>query len=134
MSHEPVHRLVTFLGTGDYQQTTYKLNDGPHAQRTRYVCRALAELLHPKEITVLATREAENQHRNGLESALRDGNFPSPSFLPIPIGRNPGERWEQFGLLKDQLRNCSGPVMLDVTHGFRSQPLFAASIVAFVRA
>jgi len=133
MNPPSVCRLVTFLGTGKYKETIYQL-DGEPAPPTPYVCRALAELFDSTEITVLATEEAEKQHKEGLKQSLRDGNRPSPCFIRIPLGRDSAERWEQFKLLKEQLRGCGGPVMLDVTHGFRSQPLFAASIVAFVRA
>jgi CRISPR-associated protein Csx16 len=129
-----VVRLVTFLGTGRYQETVCQFGSHPPARQTRYVGRALTEIFNAKEIVVLATDKAEAEHRSGLEEALRDGNLPTPCFVRIPMGENAHERWEQFQLLKNQLRRCVGPVMLDVTHGFRSQPLFAASIVAFVRA
>lgn len=128
-----VARLVTFLGTGHYQDTICEF-ETRQARPTRYVCRALADLLQPSDIAVLATEEAEQTHGAALQEALRTGNCPAPLFVRIPFGRNSSERWKQFELLKDQLRDCSGPIMLDVTHGFRSQPLFAASIVAFVRA
>lgn len=128
-----VARLVTFLGTGNYSETVYRLAERP-ATGTSYVCRALAELLGPSDIVVLATEEAEQHHSDGLKEALRAANRPAPRFVRIPLGENAHERWEQFRLLKDQVRGCVGPVVLDVTHGFRSQPLFAAAIVAFVRA
>lgn len=79
MSTQPVHRLVTFLGTGKYQETVYRFGKNS-AQKTCYVCRGLAELLTPNEIRVLATGEAEKRHREDLEQALREGNYPSPSF------------------------------------------------------
>ncbi len=129
-----VTRLVTFLGTGNYQETVCQFGSQPPARQTRYIGRALAEIFNAKEIVVLATDQAVIQHRSGLEESLRECNLPTPCFVRIPMGENAEERWEQFRLLKDQLRGCVGPVMLDVTHGFRSQPLFAASIVAFVRA
>ncbi|HET6377348.1 MAG TPA: TM1812 family CRISPR-associated protein [Methylocella sp.] len=129
-----VTRLVTFLGTGNYQETVCQFGEHSQARPTRYVGRAFAEIFKAREVTVLATDQALDQHKSGLEEALREGNLPAPIFVRIPMGKNADERWDQFRLLKHQLRDCDGPVMLDVTHGFRSQPLFAASIVAFVRA
>ncbi len=128
-----VARLVTFLGTGNYQETVYQF-DSKSSRKTRYVGQALAEICEAPQIIVLATEEAETQHRSSLEDCLRDSCLPAPIFVRIPMGRNRDEQWNQFEFLKDQLRGCNGPIMLDITHGFRSQPLFAAAIAAFVRA
>jgi CRISPR-associated protein Csx16 len=126
-----VHRLVTFLGTGNYQPTTYAL--GKHrAETTRFVCRALAELLAPAEIVVLSTEQAKSTHGTALERELT--KFPSPNFEPIPFGETSEQLWRQFEVIKTQLRGAAGPVMLDITHGFRSSPFFAAAVASFVRA
>ncbi len=65
---------------------------------------------------------------------MRAGNYPAPRFVRIPAGRAPAELWQQFEAIKTELRGVDGPVMLDITHGFRSQPFFAAAVAAFVRA
>lgn len=36
--------------------------------------------------------------------------------------------------MKNALRGAEGPVVLDITHGFRAQPFLAAVVVAFLRA
>jgi CRISPR-associated protein Csx16 len=133
MTAEPakIHRLVTFLGTGSYQPTTYALGER-RAETTRFVCRALAELLQPAEIVVLATEQAERTHGPALKEALH-GKFPSPEFEPIPFGENSEQLWRQFEIIKMQLRGGRRAVMLDITHGFRSSPFFAAAVVSFVR-
>ena len=73
---EKIHRLVTFLGLGRFDQdrqeyvydpTTYALGER-RAETTRFVCRALAELLTPAEIVVLATEKAESVHGNALRA------------------------------------------------------------------
>lgn len=128
-----VARLVTFLGTGNYSETVYRLAER-EATRTSYVCRALAELLRPSDIAVLATEEAKERHGDGLKEALRAGNYPAPRFVRIQAGRAPAELWQQFEAIKTELRGVSGPVMLDITHGFRSQPFFAAAVATFVHA
>jgi len=128
-----VARLVTFLGTGNYQDTVYRFAER-EAAGTSYVCRALAELLRPSDIAVLATEEAKQRHGDGLKEALRAGNFPTPRFVRIPLGSDPRELWQQFDVIKGELRGSDGTVMLDITHGFRSQPFFAASVATFVHA
>ncbi|SRR5579883_1014045 len=143
MSKQPgIARLVTFLGRGRldkdqgryvYDPTEYEF-DGNKTTRTPFVCRALAELFRPSDICVLATQEAESDHRTTLEEALRTGNYPAPRFVRIPVGRKPSELWEQFETIKHELRDSKGSVMLDITHGFRSQPFFAAAVATFVHA
>jgi CRISPR-associated protein Csx16 len=69
-----------------------------------------------------------------LEEALLAANHAAPRFVRIPMGREPRELWQQFDAIKTELRGGDGTVMLDITHGFRSQPFFAASVAAFVHA
>ena len=137
---EKIHRLVTFLGLGRfdrdrqqyvYDPTTYAIGNR-RAETTRFVCRALAELLKPAEIVVLATEKAESVHGNALREAL-PGDL-AAKFVTIPMGESQGELWDQFQKIKEQLRYSAGPVMLDITHGFRSSPFFAAATASFVRA
>jgi CRISPR-associated protein Csx16 len=139
---EKVKRLVTFLGLGRfdrdrreyvYDPTTYALSER-QAETTPFVCRALCQLFAPSEVVVLATERAESTHASALKEALRAGDFPSPEIVQIPMGENRTQLWEQFELIKAQLRESDGPVMLDITHGFRSQPFFAAAVASFVRA
>jgi len=137
-----IARLVTFLGRGHfdkeqgryvYDPTEYEFLENVSA-KTPFVCRALAELLRPSEISVLATQEAESDHGAALREVLRAGNYPAPRFVRIPAGRAPAELWQQFEFIKEELRGAQGPVMLDITHGFRSQPFFAAAVATFVHA
>lgn len=137
-----VARLVTFLGLGRqdktldryvYDPAEYEFH-GNRAAKTPYVCRALAELIDPSDIAVLATDRAEELHGAALQEALRAGNVPAPRFVRIPTGQTPAELWRQFDVIKTELRDASGPVMLDITHGFRSQPFFAAAVTTFVHA
>jgi CRISPR-associated protein Csx16 len=128
-----VFRLVTFLGTGNYSETVYR-QAKREATRTAYVGRALAELFEPRDVAVLATEEAEQRHGDSLKEALRAGNHPAPRFVRIPAGRAPAELWQQFEAIKAEFRGSDGPVMLDITHGFRSQPFFAAAVATFVYA
>lgn len=126
-------RLVSFLGTGKYDPVTYEL-DGRRAGTTPYVARALAELLEPAEVVILATAEAEQKHRAALEQAFAGAGIGTPRFVRVPAGGDRPELFELFRILREQLRMGDGSIVLDITHGFRAQPFFAASVVAFARA
>ncbi|MCS6778979.1 MAG: CRISPR-associated DxTHG motif protein [Geminicoccaceae bacterium] len=128
-----VARLVTFLGTGRYEKVAYELA-GKRAEASPYVARALSELLAPRAIRVLSTEEAERQHGTGLREALRSLGGPEPEFVKIPSAAARVEQLTFFEILKNALRGADGPVVLDITHGFRAQPFLAAAVVAFVRA
>ncbi|HZZ80169.1 MAG TPA: TM1812 family CRISPR-associated protein [Gemmataceae bacterium] len=128
-----IARLVTFLGRGKYHTVEYEFA-GRRASSTPYVCRALAELLRPSEIVVLATEDAERDHGQGLRDALRASSQPAPRFEGIPSGSAQGDLWKQFAVIKNELRGSDGSVMLDITHGLRSQPFFAAAVATFVHA
>lgn len=128
-----IARLVTFLGRGKYHTVEYEFA-GRRASSTPYVCHALVELLRPSEVVVLATEDAEKDHGQGLRDALRASNKPAPRFEGIPSGGTQGDLWKQFAVIKNELRGSDGSVMLDITHGFRSQPFFAAAVATFVHA
>lgn len=56
---------------------------------------------------------------------------------PLSVGKDEKELWSQFEVLKDVLRlpvgSPSAHVALDITHGFRSVPFFAAGVVTFLQ-
>ena len=134
---DETRRLVSFLGTGRYEPVTYEL-DGRTAGTTPFVARALAELVAPREIVILTTEAAERKHGTELRRALRETGFPKPCFVRVPEGRSRDELAELFRILCRELRGeldgRRGHLVLDITHGFRAQPFFAASVLAFSRA
>jgi CRISPR-associated protein Csx16 len=128
-------RLVSFLGTGNYEPTRHRVAEGGTGAETRHVCRAIAEFVRVDEIAIVATVEAREKHGKGIETALREANLPSPTFEMIPRGESEDQLRQQFAVVKELLRPPAGTeVALDVTHAFRSQPFFAAAVAAFVRA
>ncbi len=126
-------RLVSFLGTGKYEPVSCTF-EGRCATATPFVARALAGLLEPAEVVILATAEAETKHRAALEQAFAEAGIAAPRFEPVPAGGDRAELFELFRILREQLRSGDGAIVLDITHGFRAQPFFAASVVAFARA
>ncbi len=122
-------RVVAFLGTGKYEETCY-VHEGRARLRTRFVTRAIAHLWGAREAVVLATRKAQEENGPGLEEAFRDG--PPLRIVPIPDGKDEQELWAIFQALAEALGEP--PVILDITHGFRAQPFFAAGALAMLRA
>jgi CRISPR-associated protein Csx16 len=136
-------RLVTFLGLGtlDKDKQTYRYTPVRYrlgetvSESTEFVACAIGQITRPDEICVLATAKAQAHHGKALQEALRSAGLPAPVFEPLPDGADATQLWTQFDVLKRVLRGDAGTrILLDVTHGFRTQPFFAAGAVSFVRA
>ncbi|RMF43859.1 MAG: TIGR02221 family CRISPR-associated protein [Deltaproteobacteria bacterium] len=122
----PTMRLaLSFLGTGNYQATTYVLGD--RRCTTRYFCSAMAELFQPDRLCVVMTEEARDKHADAL------GRVCSFEPLLVPSGRNETEIWDLFERLVEAVPENTS-LILDVTHGFRSQPLLALTASLFLTA
>ena len=121
--------LVTFLGTGNYKPLEYVWND----QRclTPYVAHALEQFFQPTDVRVLATEKAEKAHGDALASALS-----APTrLIRIPEGGDPDTLREQFSIFLQALDVPKDePLIVDITHGFRAQPFFAATALAILQA
>lgn len=140
----PGPRLVSFLGTGrrdpktgayrPYDPTTYALN-GRSSSQTSWVVIALSELLAltDLEIVVLATPTAKEHTLPRLVTALAEAKLPPPTVVDFPEA-GAETLWQQFDIVKNVLRAPDRDVILDITHGFRSFPFFAAAVAGFVRA
>jgi len=134
MANEHNMRIVSFLGTGNYQQVTYVWN-GRMASPTPFVVCALAELAGASQVDLLATPEAWGKHGAALEEALINAGLPAPRRVDIPTARTDSELWEQFQIIKGLLRDFPGePVLLDITHSLRHQPIFGSAVLTFLRA
>jgi CRISPR-associated protein Csx16 len=122
-------RLVTFLGTGKYSTTNY-IHPNGEAVSTAYVAHAIARLWPVDEVIALCTEEAEQAHGQGLIEALE--GQPTPILRRFPFGRTESELWEQFDILRDALSGADA-LVVDITHGFRSQPFFAAGALTYLK-
>ena len=129
-------RLVSFLGKGDYRETAYRWRGIADRQvATRYVAATLAQLAPADQVVILATGAAEATHGQGLTDAFSALRLPAPSFVRLADGKNPPELWDNFRVVKEEvMRPGADKVIVDITHGFRSQPFFAGAVLGFVRA
>tara|TARA_B100001093_G_C26760467_1_gene985443 strand:+ start:157 stop:1365 length:1209 start_codon:yes stop_codon:yes gene_type:complete len=122
-------KLLTFLGTGDYKDTTYQLGDKNYT--SPYIQEALASIMNskPKLVVVFVTEQARKIHWSKLEKRFELQNIDTLA-VDIPSGKNEAELWELFDLTVQALDQ--GEWALDITHAFRFIPIFAygASIYA----
>lgn len=125
-------RLVTFLGTGDYKETTYCR--GEETWRTPYMASAAVRFFGVNEVVVLATDEARVRHEAPLREAFTGLPPERVRFDTVPHGSNSDELWALFQALLDALAADSDMLIIDITHGFRSQPFFAAACVGYLQA
>ena len=128
-------RLISFLGTGDkdgkYQPTTYVFGDD--SVPSNYVAYALATVLKPQEIKLIATDKAWALHGVALSKLLTDADHPKPERVSVPTGGESQQLWQMFGAIVEVIRCSKHPVLLDITHGFRMQPFFAAACIQYVQ-
>ena len=145
-------RVVAFLGKGPYQECDYNGPDGTYkCERTRYATRAIVEYLCKgrsrkiDEVVIVSTPEArdapavKNQPHPTQWEALTDAIRGLRDDIPIryrdiPWGGSSDELWKIFDRLRECFEVSSGTdLVVDITHGFRSQPFFAAAVLSFVR-
>ncbi|GIV62390.1 MAG: hypothetical protein KatS3mg044_1256 [Rhodothermaceae bacterium] len=117
--------VLSFLGTGNYQETTYVFEE--KRCTTRFFSAAMADFFEPEPLYVVMTEEARDKYADALGRICR--------FEPllVPSGRNEVELWDLFELLVEAVPENSS-LILDVTHGFRSQPLLALTASLFLTA
>jgi CRISPR-associated DxTHG motif protein len=123
-------KILTFLGTGNYQETTYSWQQQP--VRTRLFPEALAQWFDADEMLVLLTAEAkQHQHWTDLQNALQGDPI---ELIPvgIPSGKSERELWDIFDHMVSVLGE-GDEIVFDVTHAFRSLPMLALLAAAFLR-
>jgi len=113
--------LLSFLGTGNYQPVRYRLGQRI-ARATRLSAAAIGELLPDHRPVLLATREAYAKNWEVVEASFAALGLASPQRVEIPSGKSEAEIWKTVEILVSAVPEGAS-VILDVTHGFRAQPL-----------
>ena len=121
-------KLLTFLGTGNYQETTYCWGDCCHT--SCYCPAALVHFFHPVQTLVVVTEASRAKHFDPLTAELAAITQVTP--VPIPEGKREGELWAIFDALTDQFAE-GDELIVDLTHGFRSLPFLSFLAVAYLR-
>lgn len=148
---------ISFLGTNNYLQCHYSV-DGKNSVLTRFVQEALInhycmEWTENDEIIIFGTSGAngsiqknwcdngqekvqENKEieNRGLYGILKSKNIKAKlnNITPIPEGFSENEIWEIFNIVFEQLQ-LDDEIYLDVTHAFRSIPIFSVILFNYAR-
>lgn len=126
-------KLLTFLGTGTYNETEYIWNR--QSVVSCYAMAASAQFASANEVVIFATEEARQAHEQRLRQALErvmPGNA-SVNFVPVKRGETETELWSIFAQVAQAVQKDE-EITFDVTHGLRSFPLIGLLAAAFLRA
>lgn len=148
--------FISFLGTNNYLQTHYELN-GVCSSAVRFVQQALIEFLCKKWtekdcVMIFYTggpsgsyvknwldngqtffNENAEVEKNGLYSSLKSMNFPMIiEGHEIVEGFSEEDIWSIFDCVYDKLQD-EDEIYFDVTHAFRSIPLFSTVLFNYTR-
>jgi CRISPR-associated Csx2 family protein len=130
-----MRKIITFLGTTNYIETTYKLDN--IECKTSYCVEAIVNALNAvqekpiEQVLVCVTDEAKAKNYPNLEKALQAfGVVCQP--IHIPNGKNEQELWQIFQAITDQIK-ADDEIWFDITSSFRSLPFVVFLVVAFLR-
>ncbi|MBM4345918.1 MAG: CRISPR-associated DxTHG motif protein [Deltaproteobacteria bacterium] len=135
--------LVSMIGMGArargnrYAPTLVRVPWASHAERPiaePYHQHALLRALRPDRFLLVGTTEAIETH-----SPLLSADSPQPidQAIAVPACHNEAEFWQMFDTLASLLASQLDPrerheIHLDLTHGFRVQPMFLLAAVRYV--
>lgn len=142
-------KLISFLGTGKYDNTTYYLENKSLECETPFIQLALTHIFKPDEVVLFLTPQAENMNWLGVDQKTNDKgekhpetglkelahqHYPEIEFIPvsIPNGQGENEIWKIFDIFCNQLQE-GDTVIFDITHSFRSIPIISLACLHFVR-
>lgn len=144
--------FISFLGTNNYVQTYYQFPDGEKSQYVRFIQEALidkycADWTEEDKICIFCTsgsqkcnwendgqtRIVEDIERIGLKQILKQkvDLKPNVDMVLIPEGFNSDEIWEIFERVDEKVQN-NDEIYFDVTHAFRSIPIFAMTLLHYL--
>jgi len=121
--------ILSFLGTGNYTPTQYWLDGKPYPDlSTPYIQEALLKRYEEEGwvLKVLMTKEAEERHKEALAERVKY------EAVRIPAGHTEGELWQIFNAIVDSIPE-GAELIMDISHGFRSQPILALAAVQFLQ-
>lgn len=145
--------FISFLGTNNYIETIYQFSNGEKSSPVRFVQEALilSECMNwtdEDKILIFCTKKAEEKNwfnnghekvndeieRIGLEQRLKDNfaKFNIVEKVSIPEGFSEDEIWGIFNIVYGKLQ-AQDSVYFDVTHAFRSIPLFSTVLFNYSR-
>jgi hypothetical protein len=122
-------RLLSFIGTGDLKETTYRFLD--QTKRTRYAQEALCDFFQPDELILFATAKAQMSNCTAIHAAC-ERKVPSIRIIPIPDGADETELWDIFSVICNTVQN-EDTLIFDLTHSFRTIPFVCFLSVVYLK-
>lgn len=116
--------ILSFLGTGKYEQADYPLDGQIYS--TPYTQEAIRCHYPDYALKVLLTEKAAVTHGQ----ALRERVDYEP--VSIPAGRSEAELWDIFNAIVEAVP-AEAELVMDVSHGFRSQPILALAVLQLLQ-
>ena len=133
--------FVSFLGTNNYPETYYDFQGDISPRPVRFIQEALVEILcgqwtQKDKILIFCTALSkkknwidngqEDTEVEGLSSRLKRMNLPvQTEMVEIKEGFSEEDIWSIFNSVYDELEKDDN-IIFDVTHAFRSIPMFSA--------
>lgn len=121
-------KLLTFLGTGNYQATRYVWGEKTH--ETSFSPVAAYHFLQPQEIILFLTKDA-GQRGDEMQRELPPEVTVRREY--IPLGKDEVELWQIFSCVSNRVAP-GDEIAFDVTHGLRHLPMLGLLAAAFLRA
>jgi hypothetical protein len=114
--------LIAFLGNANYQQTSYRIEDKLYENRLAFMP-IFSHFSPIDHVYIIGTKESRWEMLNG---------FPhTPVF--IPYCRREEDFWKMFDILATEIDFKESEVIFDITHCFRTIPVFTAIYIRFIR-
>lgn len=116
--------ILSFLGTGTYEQADYPL-DG-QIFSTPYTQEAISRRYPDYRLKVFLTAKAGEKHGEALRQRV------AYEVVPIPSGGSQAELWDIFNAIVEAVPE-GAELVVDVSHGFRSQPILALAVLQLLQ-
>ncbi len=123
--------LLTTGGTGNNKEVVYSWSGKGHKPQeysTAHFQIAAYDFFKPDKVLFVATQDAiEHDNCKKIQEFLGD----RMEIVPIPTGSSHEEMWEIFDTVSNAVPE-GARIILDITHGFRSQPLLLFGVVTYL--
>lgn len=130
-------KLYAFLGTSKYEPCKYRSEAAAPPFTSPSVCfvqTAVALKMGSdfEGATIFATKDAREKNATLLRKEFQQNHLAEPTVVSVPAGHTQEEIYEIFDALKDHIDEQS-PVVFDITHGYRSQPILGVMILNYLQ-
>ena len=130
-------KALCFLGTGPqggkYSPTNYVKHDNTQCYKTDLFPEAVNQLYCPDKIIVFVTPQVKKgEYLCRLKEKLGDKLEPVDLLDILDRGNSEADLWKIFDVYQQSVEE-GDKIILDITHGFRSLPMLAFPVVAYLR-